>query len=88
MVYGRRATSVVRLPFFRSIRESGKRDHMNRSVSLLFAVVVAFTISIGGCSDSGPKSVTEGVEQSAIDAYKANEAKIEAEAAADMELED
>ena len=51
---------------------------MKNFASVLFAVFMA-TITLCGCSDSGNSSVTEGVEQSAIDEYKANEAKLNAE---------
>ena len=49
--------------------------------NVMSAFIAAFMVSITlcGCSDSGNSSVTEGVEQSAIDEYKANEAKLNAE---------
>lgn len=59
---------------------------MNRSASLLTALTIVFIVSLTGCSDSQPKSITEGVDQSAIEAYKEKEKQIELEAMNDMEL--
>lgn len=55
-------------------------------LSQLIAVTLIFGVSIGGCSDSKPASVTEDLDQSAIDAYKEQERQIEEEAMKDMEL--
>ena len=55
----------------------------NRSAYLLTALTVLMMAPLCGCSDS-PKSVTDGVEQSAIDAYKANEAALAAESSGEM----
>lgn len=55
-----------------------------RSVFIPATLTVLFLVSpLCGCSDNEPTSVTDGVEQSEIDAYKANEAAI----AAEMEVE-
>lgn len=58
-----------------------------QTLTFLASLTIAFTMSISGCSDSQPTSVTEDVEQSEIEAWKAKEAQIEADAASSMELE-
>ncbi|MGB7347098.1 MAG: hypothetical protein WBD20_22935 [Pirellulaceae bacterium] len=58
----------------------------SRPVSLLTALLFVFAFSFIGCSDGEPKSVTDGLEQSEIDAYKAKEKQIEEDAMKDMEL--
>ncbi|MEM9366296.1 MAG: hypothetical protein AAGD07_09875 [Planctomycetota bacterium] len=42
--------------------------------SILAIVVVSTSLVLVGCSNSGPSNTVEDAEQSAIDAYLANEA--------------
>ncbi|MCO8123465.1 hypothetical protein NHH03_17090 [Stieleria sp. TO1_6] len=57
-----------------------------RNLSPWHVIALTLAVSIGGCSDSKPASVTEGLDQSAIDAYKEKEKQIEMDAMKDMEL--
>ncbi len=58
-----------------------------RRFSPLPAIALVFAVSIIGCSSSEPSSVTDGIEQSEIEAYKEQERQIELDAMNDMELE-
>ncbi|MEM1224925.1 MAG: hypothetical protein AAGJ40_04480 [Planctomycetota bacterium] len=55
-----------------------------QSNSLPFIGVVAFIMAVIGCGDTGPASVTENVDQTAIEEYKAMEAKLAAESEAEF----
>jgi len=56
-------------------------------ITPILFVALMLVAAIGGCSDKGTTSVTDDMDQSAIEAYKENERKIEQEAMGDMELE-
>ncbi|MEO1524105.1 MAG: hypothetical protein AAFX06_01655 [Planctomycetota bacterium] len=60
---------------------------MIRSSAVLILVVAMFAVFVSGCSSSTPTSVTTDTSQSEIDAWKAKEAKINAEAEENMELD-
>ncbi len=60
---------------------------MMKHISLfLVALAVFSTLSVTGCSESQPTSVTENADQSEIEAWKEKEKQINAEAEGDMEL--
>lgn len=58
---------------------------MKRSVSALSVLALLFTMTFTGCGSEETKSVTEGTQQSEIEAYKAKEAELNAQSEKEME---
>ncbi len=60
---------------------------MNRPrITPLLPTALFVVATLVGCADTKPKSITDELDQSAIDAYKETEKQIELEAMNDMDL--
>ncbi|WP_147867572.1 hypothetical protein [Stieleria maiorica] len=59
-----------------------------RSLLLCVAATVSLSLTLGGCAESKPTSVTQDADQAAIDAYKEMEKQIESETMSEMAEDD
>lgn len=62
---------------------------MQKRSFLSYALLIAVSlVSFSGCGESGPTSITDGADQSAIEAYKQNEKELEMETINELDGED
>ncbi|TWU15496.1 hypothetical protein Poly21_26930 [Allorhodopirellula heiligendammensis] len=75
----------ARPAFLFQIQSQILSSFMKSYCGLLICMTLLSSTALPGCGGSGPTSVTEGVNQSDIDAYKQMEKELNAETAADFQ---